>query len=41
MDEMIETGLAKGSIVPWQLHDGFCFALCAIHTAVDHTSSLE
>jgi hypothetical protein len=39
MDKMIETGLAKGSIVPWELHDRFCFALRAIHIAVDHTSS--
>lgn len=32
MDEMIETELAKGGIMPWQFHDSFCFAFRAVHT---------
>ena len=33
VDEIIETELTKGGIMPWQLHDGFCFALRAVHTS--------
>jgi hypothetical protein len=31
MDKMIETGFAKGCIVPRQLHHGFGFAFGAVH----------